>query len=249
MALSGNISSDGREAGQARSEPIAAPVNQQIPVIGLVGGIGSGKSTVARHLASCRSVVVLDADQIGHQVLTESKTKQQLHDRFGDSVFDEQGNVHRAELGRRVFGLSAEQRRARSDLEQIVHPRIRAELEREIEQLRAASGVEAILLDAAVLLEAGWNQLADRIVFIDCPQEQRLARVAAGRDWDAEELKNREASQYSLGRKRAASDVTIDNSQDPSVAAGQLETILDQLTRVLPASSLSAGLSTNKPNP
>jgi len=248
MALNGKISGDGREARQARSKPSAAAVMRQVPVIGLVGGIGSGKSTVARHLATRRSVVVLDADEIGHRVLIESKIKQQLHDRFGDSVFDEQGNINREELGRRVFGASAENQRARSDLEAIVHPRIGAELEREIEQIRAAGGMEAILLDAAVLLEAGWNRLADQIVFVDCPLEQRLARVTAGRNWNRTELKNREASQLSLRRKQAAADATIDNSHDPTAAVRQLETILDQMARSRPSSSHAEKLSTNKPS-
>jgi len=235
MVLNGTFSNGCRKARPDQSEPDTVAGTGPAPVIGLVGGIGSGKSTVARHLTTRRSVAVLDADEIGHRVLTEPQIQQKIRERFGEAVFDEQQNVDRAELGRRVFGDSAEKRQARFDLEQIVHPRIRAELQQEIERLRDAGGIEAILLDAAVLLEAGWNQLADRIVFVDCSPEQRLARVAAGRNWDLTELRKRETSQYSLDRKRAAADATIDNSGDPATAAGQLESILDQVMTTYPS--------------
>jgi dephospho-CoA kinase len=82
------------------------------------------------------------------------------------------------------------------------------------------------VLDAAVLLEAGWNDLCDVVVFIDTPQADRIARVQAGRGWSAAELAKREASQWPLPRKRAAADAVLDNSNDVDHAARQLEQVI-----------------------
>ncbi len=107
-----------------------------------------------------------------------------------------------------------------------MHPEIRSLMERKIRELRRQANVEAILLDAAVLLEAGWNDLCDVVVFIDTPEADRIARVQAGRGWSAAELAKREASQWPLPRKRAAADSVIDNSNSVDDAARQLELVI-----------------------
>ena len=240
----------------------------------MIGGIGSGKSSVARRLQSLRPITVIDADQLGHQVLNLPNVQEQILKRFGPTVFEtdprshaprgnastdaprherhepsndvtagldaerqnlrshaERGNevnlephlqISRAALGRVVFGSDVAAQTARRDLEAIVHPEIRSLLERTIRELRRQANVEAIVLDAAVLLEAGWNDLCDVVVFIDTPQADRIARVHAGRGWSAEELAKREASQWPLPRKRAAADAVLDNSNDVDHAARQL---------------------------
>src|SRR5439155_22703091 len=148
------------------------PVHSQprvIPVVGLIGGIGSGKSSVVRRLQalSIRPVAVIDADQLGHQVLNLPNVQERILKRFGPTVFDSQGEISRSSLGRVVFGAEITAAQARRDLEAIVWPEIRSLLEREIRELRRQANVEAIVLDAAVLLEAGWNDLCDVVVFID----------------------------------------------------------------------------------
>jgi dephospho-CoA kinase len=197
-----------------------------IPVVGLIGGVGSGKSSVAQRWQAIRPVAVIDADQLGHQVLHLPTVKERIRQRFGPTVFDSQGDIIRSTLGRLVFGASAHQ--ARQGLEAIVHPEIRTFLEREIRELRRQANVEAILLDAAVLLEAGWNELCDVVVFIDTPEADRIARVKAGRGWSAAKLAKREASQWPLPRKRAAADAVIDNSNSVDDAAHQLNQIIRQ---------------------
>ncbi len=233
-----------------------------IPVVGVIGGIGSGKSSVARRLQSLRSVAVIDADQCGHQVLNLPNVQERILKRFGPTVFetpsvprplgsgqsralptiptgplpdgrgtDTKANpqISRAALGRVVFGSDVAAQTARRDLEAIVHPEIRSLLEREIRELRRQANVEAIVLDAAVLLEAGWNDLCDVVVFIDTPQADRIARVQAGRGWSAAELAKREASQWPLPRKRAAADAVLDNSNDVDHAARQLDQVIANL--------------------
>ncbi|MBM3972363.1 MAG: dephospho-CoA kinase [Planctomycetes bacterium] len=230
-----------------------------IPVLGVIGGIGSGKSSVARRLQSLRPIAVIDADQFGHQVLNLPNVQERILKRFGPTVFEnpsvtqpsESGQlgiqpiiptgplpdgrgtdtkanpqISRAALGRVIFGSDVAAETARRDLEAIVHPEIRSLLEHTIRELQQQANVEAIVLDAAVLLEAGWNDLCDVVVFIDTPQADRIARVQAGRGWSAEQLAEREASQWPLPRKRAAADAVIDNSNSVDDAARQLEQVI-----------------------
>ena len=219
-----------------------------IPVVGLIGGVGSGKSSVAQRCQAMRPVAIIDADQLGHQVLHLPTVKERIRQRFGPTIFqsvpqpsgseqlqptapfpDGRGTdqeISRSALGRLVFGLDSAAQQARHDLEAIVHPEIRSLLEREIRELRRQANVEAIVLDAAVLLEAGWNDLCDVVVFIDTPEADRIARVRAGRGWSAAELAKREANQWPLLRKRAAADAVIDNSNSVDDAAERLIEIM-----------------------
>ncbi len=197
-------------------------------MVGLIGGVGSGKSSVARRLQaiSSRPVVVIDADQLGHQVLQFPAVKERILQRFGPTVFNSQGEISRSSLGHLVFGADASAQLARRDLEAIVHPEIRKLAEQSIHELRQKQQVELIVLDAAILLEAGWNTVCNFVVFIDAPETDRIARVHVGRGWSALELAKREASQWPLPRKRAAADTVIDNSNSVDDAAKQLEQVI-----------------------
>jgi dephospho-CoA kinase len=200
-----------------------------VPVIGLVGGVGSGKSSVAAWVASQGKVAVVSGDEAGHSVLRVRGVKEQLRQRFGSAVFDEQGEVCRRALAQLVFGTSPEQRQARTQLEKIVHPAIRELLTQQISDLRNSNAVDAILLDAAVLFEAGWNDLCDAVVFVEAPPEVRLERVAESRDWTKQTLDDREASQLPLETKRLASTETIDNQGPVSLGGARLKQILERL--------------------
>jgi dephospho-CoA kinase len=199
--------------------------------VGLIGGVGSGKSSVARRVAALRSVVIVDGDQAGHAVLRDPAVKQQLRQQFGETIFDASGEVSRLALGRMVFGDSAEQQAAKAALERIVHPRIRHALEEQVHNFQSRSDIDAVLLDAAVLLEAKWNDICDCVAFIDVPVELRLKRVLESRKWDAQEFHRREASQLPIADKRRASDVVIDNSGDLDHAADQLARAIDECPR------------------
>lgn len=201
----------------------------RVPVIGLIGGVGSGKSFVARLLSRQHRVAILDADACGHRVLQEPAVQEKLRRRFGDEVFHPDGTVNRRAVGQRVFGTSLAEREARAALEAIVHPRIFELLTLELNQARETPGIEAVLLDAAVLLESGWRDHCDAILFIDAPLEQRLERVARTRGWSREQLLAREASQISLDRKRTEADYVIDNSRSPEHVAADLEQILQRI--------------------
>jgi dephospho-CoA kinase len=206
-----------------------------VPVISLLGGVGSGKSHIARLWAESfratnpsQEIVVIDADAVGHQVLREVAIKSQVRSRFGDGVFDSAGEVDRSRLGRLVFGRDASVRQARRDLEAIVHPRIGAELTAQIAQARTRPDVAAVVLDAAILLEAGWQNICHVLVFLDTPVEHRLQRVASTRGWTEAQLKSREESQLGLEIKRAACHHVINNSGSETNTVAELHRFLHQ---------------------
>ena len=193
-----------------------------MPVVGLIGGVGSGKSSAAEWVASRLTVFLVDADKAGHRALARPDVKESIRSRFGEDVFDNQGDIRRDRLAARVFGADEGSRADRRDFEAIVHPIIREDLRGQLEAARRRGDVELILLDAAVLLEAGWKDLSDAVVFIDAPLDQRQDRVAAARGWSAEQHRKREASQLSLEEKRAAADLIVDNSGSIESAGRQL---------------------------
>lgn len=199
-----------------------------IPVIGLVGGIGSGKSAVARGLVSRRNLVLIDADTLGHQVLKLSETKEKIKKRFGEDVFDPQGEISRSQLAKRVFGTDVASQTAREDLNRIVHPLIRTRIHKEIQQAREKArrepgSISGVLLDAAILLETGWADTCDAIVFVDASDEIREKRVKETRGWLPEDWKKREASQLRLEDKKHAAHKIINNSQTLELAIDELE--------------------------
>lgn len=192
---------------------------RRAPVIGLIGGVGSGKSALAAWIAQALDAAVIDADAAGHRALNQKEVKEKIRTQFGPDVFDAAGGVVRRRLAERVFGAGELQQAARCQLEDIVHPVIRRDLEQQIAQ--AACTHELILLDAAVLLESGWRDACDAVVFVDVPADVRRERVARTRRWSATDLEQREASQWPLERKRNAADVIIDNSQSLDRAGQQ----------------------------
>ena len=204
---------------------------RRVPVIGLVGGVGCGKSHLARLLHEKHPIEIVEGDVAGHQVLTEPAVKQRLRAAFGEGVFTKEGEVNRSQIGRLVFGSGPQQQAARKKLEEIVHPRISEILARQVALARSRPDVEAVILDAAILLEAGWRYLCDAVVFIDTPLENRLERVTKSRGWSRDQLRSREESQFPLDRKRKEADHVVDNSGDEQIALSQLESVYSRVVR------------------
>ena len=198
-----------------------------VPVIGLIGGVGSGKSALAHWVSQNLSIEIVDGDIAGHRALERPEVKQSIQRRFGNEIFDTQHNIRRDRLAQLVFGHDEQHHRAKRDLEAIVHPVIRGDLQEQVAIARASGDVQVILLDAAVLLEAGWRDICQAIVFVDTPIRQRQSRVA-GRGWTSADLKRREESQLSLEEKREAADFVINNSGSLESAGRQFLEILNQ---------------------
>lgn len=191
------------------------------PNIGIVGGVGSGKSAVAHWLANEYHGRLINADAVGHQVLLRDDVKARLRDVFGNEIFVK-GEIDRRRLAGQVFGEDAEQVVARKRLESIVHPVMGEVFKRELKAGAEDPSVQMMIIDAAILLEAGWRDGCDILAFVDVPCEQRVQRVADSRGWSETELKRREASQWPLERKREAADIVIDNSGTIEQAGQQL---------------------------
>jgi dephospho-CoA kinase len=200
----------------------------RIPVIGIVGGVGSGKSSVARKFSEIAPAAIVDADRLGHEALELPEVQAQLRARFGEDIFDEGGKVVRSRLAARVFGDSAESRGARAILEGITHPEIGRMAAAQIAAERAASRVRWIVLDAALLQEAGWDGLCDAVVYVDVSADRRAERARLQRGWSEEEWHRREASQWPVERKRSAADLVISNEGTVEEAARALQEALEQ---------------------
>jgi dephospho-CoA kinase len=212
-------------------------------VIGLTGGIASGKSEVARMLAE-RGSLVIDADSVGHALLEVDEVRDQIIARFGAGVLTRAGaratdapRIDRKRLAAVVFASPAERRA----LEAIVHPRMRDRFLATIEGVEHAEGACArrVLIDAAVLFEAGWNELCDQVVFVDAPRALRFDRAARQRGWSEEVFRLREQAQWPCDEKRRRADFVVSNDSGALSLARELEG-LDALLAAAPAPTATA---------
>ena len=193
------------------------------PVIGLLGGIAAGKSTVARMLAELGATTI-SADEIAHEVLDKPAIRERVVARWGRQVLDEAGHVDRAALARLVFGNPEEL----AALEAITHPAIVAELRERVAAARRSPQTAAVVVDAPLLVEAELDGACDVLVFVDCPREVRIARASA-RGWDAEELDRRESHQSPLEAKRRRARFIIDGNAPLETTFQQVQQLWQSL--------------------
>ena len=204
--------------GRTGTVGLTEKAKQPKPVLGILGGVASGKSTVARCYAAL-GAALLDGDAAGHKVLAQPEVRDAIRSHWGDAVFGPDGQVDRRALAKLVFGPPSKGSTSqatvhRKHLEQITHPRIKHLLNEQLQRNLADDDVRAIVLDAAVMIEAGWEKMCDTIVFVDASRDARLRR-ALSRGWSERQFEDREAAQASLPRKRGLADVTIHNNGSP----------------------------------
>jgi dephospho-CoA kinase len=192
-----------------------------VPVIGIAGGIGSGKSAVARALGEL-GCGVIDADAIAREAMRRPDVIDTLRQWWGPRVLKPDGAVDRAVVGRIVFDAPDQRQR----LEALIHPLVHAERHRLREAMRRDGAVRAIVEDAPLLYEAGIDRECDVVLFVDAPRALRLQRLQRSRGWDEAELARREKNQIALDIKRNRADHVLVND------AGEAD-LLDRVRRVL----------------
>jgi dephospho-CoA kinase len=192
-------------------------------VVGLIGGMGSGKSLVASLFAK-HGAKIVSGDALGHEALRQPGIRQAVVRRWGREILNANGEVDRRRLGAIVFAQPKERRA----LEERVFPWIERRLKEEIEAVQGDPCVQLVVLDAAIMLEAGWDKVCDRLIFVDAPADVRQRRLAEHRGWGAKEVAAREHAQLSLAEKRNRADYVLNNSGSLETAAQQVERLLQQ---------------------
>lgn len=177
-------------------------------LVGLTGGIGTGKSTVGGMLRELGAPVI-DADDIVHELLAEGGAAvAPVMERFGLHLRHDAGGIDRRALGSLVFNDDG----ARADLEQIVHPLVIAESEQRFHAIARAGSADMIVYDAALLVEAGRHTTFDRLVVVTCSRDVQLRRIMDRGDLSADEAGARIRAQMPVERKAELADHVIDNS-------------------------------------
>ena len=194
------------------------------PVIGLTGGIGAGKSTVARILESL-GCVVSDSDRDAAAVMETSDVRERLRAWWGDGIIAADGTLDRGAIAARVF----EDPRERGRLENLVHPLVHERRRRRFEE--ASPDSRAWVIDAPLLFEAGLDEECDAIIFVDASRDLRVRRVETGRGWDASEIDRREAAQLPIDEKRNRATVVITNNAATERLENDVRAFLDSMIR------------------
>jgi dephospho-CoA kinase len=194
------------------------------PIIGLAGGIGSGKSHVAALLREmgCR---VIDSDAQVRAAYETEPVRRQLRNWWGEEAFTPDGRVDRRAIGRRVFSDAGDRER----VERLIHPLVAADRGREMAEAAADKMVLAFVWDTPLLFEKGLNRECDAVVFIESPWHVRLQRVADSRGWSDDELRRRENFQWPLDKKRSFSDYVLQSTADAEEFRSQVRQTLSRI--------------------
>jgi len=193
--------------------------------VGLTGGIATGKTTVAE-MFRARSCRVLNADQIAHDLIRPGQPAyDEIVRTFGPEVLAPDGAIDRRLLGQRVFADPG----GLEQLNQVVHPRVAAALDAEFARLAAAEPAAIVLLEAALLVEAGYHRQLDKLVVTWCQPEQQVERLRKNTGLTRAEAEQRLAAQLPQGEKRRQADYEIDCSGSLQATEKQVEKVLEEL--------------------
>jgi dephospho-CoA kinase len=186
-------------------------------MIGILGGIGSGKSTVAAEFAKL-GCEVIDADEIAHELLDKPDIKNKVVDSFSEAVLNSTGKINHKKLADIVFA-DAEKL---AKLNSIIHPPVLERAEELIRQAKQQNRVKAIVLDMPLLVEVGWDKRCDKLIFVKCNRQLRAKRALKMGVFNEKQLKIRENFQISLDKKESITDNTIDNNSGFSALTEQV---------------------------
>ena len=174
-------------------------------VIGVTGNIGCGKTTVAQMFGALGAEII-EADRIGHLLLKKDGVRERIIQTFGKSILDEDGEISREKLRKMVF----RDKKKLKQLNLILHPLMGEEIKRRIQ----SSNSSLIILDAAVLFEAGWNLLVDKVLVVTASYNIRLRRIRESTNLSFEEIKGVMEAQLPQEEKIQRADFVIENEGD-----------------------------------
>ena len=195
--------------------------------VGLTGGIGSGKTTVAGYF-SALNIPVIDADEIAHKLLTPDRpVYQEVIDTFGEKILDNRKLIDRSRLRALVFEDPAK----RNALEEIIHPRVRSEINRQLEKTSAPYCIIVVPL----LIEAGYADFVDNILVIDADESAQLKRVKERSGLNEDEIKNIMSAQVGRQKRLAHADEVITNDGSLSELKKKVERLHKRYTEMAPA--------------
>lgn len=194
------------------------------PIIGIVGGIGSGKSFVAKIFGEL-GCLVIDSDALVRLAYGDPAIRAVLRKWWGDEVFNADMSVNRSAIAAKIFATP----HMRELLEQLLHPWVDGQRKLLMQKAVGDAQVLAFVWDTPLLMESGLNSQCDAVVFVDAPEEVRLQRVQRSRGWDEGEMERREKSQMPLDKKREISDYVVVNTAEADRLRGQIREILFQI--------------------
>jgi len=194
------------------------------PIVGIIGGIASGKSTVAAEFGKL-GCGVISADVIAHELLDEASVRDRVCELFGQEILLPSGRIDRKKLARIVFA-DREKLTARND---VIHPRVFKRIEDLIARYDSDVDVKAIVLDVPLLVETGWVNRCDRLVFVKCDRNRRDERLRLGGRMDGQDVDIRENFQISVDKKAELADNTIDNNSDFLTLVRQIQDIFSDI--------------------
>ncbi len=212
--------------------PPRRPVGPRLsakPIVGIAGGIGGGKTFVARLFADLGCAVITADDQV-RAAYADPAVRATLRQWWGDAAFDPDGTVRRTAVADRIF--TAAQDRLR--LERLLHAWVAADRDRAMAAVEADPAVAAFVWDTPLLFEVGLDRRCDAVVFVDVPEADRVARVTRQRGWAAGELTRRQNLQMPLDKKREMSDYVVVGTADAAAIRDQIQTVLSRLIEARP---------------
>lgn len=191
-------------------------------VIGLTGSIGTGKSEVASRLRALGAAMI-NADQVGHEAYAPgSESWKEVVDTFGEGILQPNGEIDRRKLGDIVFSDAGQL----AKLNRIMHPRMARMVADRVERLRSQA-VEVVVVEAALLFEAGWDSLVDEVWVTDSPVDAVVRRLGSRNRLDEAEVKKRIAAQMERRERLARADVVVDNSGDIAALGETVNSLWD----------------------
>jgi dephospho-CoA kinase len=216
----------GAQSGSKQVDCLTVSNPKKKPIIGVIGGIASGKSTVAAQFAKL-GCTVISADVIAHDLLTEEPVRDEVVRLFGREILQSSGQIDRHRLAQIVFA-DVEKLDA---LNKVIHPRVLERTEELIAQYSQGRHVKAIVLDMPLLVEVGWADRCDRLILVKCDRARRARRAKQAGALDEQGIKIREKFQISLDKKAQLADNTIDNNSDFSTLVRQIKEIFSEINR------------------